>query len=161
MLGVSLLTQMEIQQFETSFAQEVEQTGWSCPQLLDLLDGVEDQLKLLEEYPQSTQPPREKIFRALRILAPNGVNVLILGQDPYPTPGDGMGYAFSVESKRIPPSLKNIFTELRNDGFTTPSQGGNLTRWIDQGVLLLNTCLTVRDGSARSTPNTGKNSPRQ
>lgn len=80
------------------------------------------------------------------------VKVLIVGQDPYPTPGHAVGLSFSVDShvRPIPRSLTNIYTELRNDlGIATPDHG-DLTAWADQGVLLLNRVLTVRPGQAAS-----------
>jgi uracil-DNA glycosylase len=72
------------------------------------------------------------------------VRVVILGQDPYHGPGQAHGLSFSVPDKiKLPPSLKNIFKELESDLNITPSANGNLTKWASQGVLLLNTYLTV------------------
>lgn len=90
-------------------------------------------------------PPRETIFRALELTPPESVKVLLLGQDPYPTPGHAHGLCFSVQPgvRPIPRSLANIYKELRDDvGFETPSHGF-LEPWARQGVLLLNTLLTV------------------
>lgn len=87
-------------------------------------------------------------FRALQGLAPSGVRVVILGQDPYHGPGQAQGLAFSVpDDCRRPPSLRNIFNELAVEfpGMCPPA-GNDLSRWADQGVLLLNTSLTVEDG---------------
>lgn len=80
------------------------------------------------------------------------VKVVILGQDPYPTPGDAVGLSFSVspEQSQLPRSLRNIFTELQKDiGCPQPSNG-DLTPWFEQGVLLLNRVLTVESGKAGS-----------
>lgn len=95
-------------------------------------------------------PPRDSIFRALELTPPSAVKVLLLGQDPYPTPGHAHGLCFSVqpEVRPIPRSLVNIYKELRDDvGFAIP-QHGFLEPWARQGVLLLNTLLTVPAGEA-------------
>ncbi len=86
-------------------------------------------------------------LRALELTPPAGVRVVILGQDPYHGRGQAHGLAFSVpDGVRPPPSLRNIFLELKGDlGCATPD-GGNLERWARQGVLLLNSVLTVEDG---------------
>jgi uracil-DNA glycosylase len=80
------------------------------------------------------------------------VRVLIVGQDPYPTPGHAVGLSFSVapEVRPLPPSLANIFKELRDDLGIQPSPHGDLSSWAEQGVLLLNRVLTVRAGSPAS-----------
>ena len=96
-------------------------------------------------------PPRGKRLRALELTAPEDAKVVILGQDPYHGPGQAMGLSFSVpEGVRIPPSLRNIYTELESDlGIVRPGHG-DLTRWAQRGVLLLNNTLTVEDGKAGS-----------
>lgn len=96
-------------------------------------------------------PPRSKLFSAFELTPPERVRVVILGQDPYHEPGQAMGLAFSVpQGERLPPSLRNIFTELHTDlGLPQPS-GGDLTPWAERGVLLLNTVLTVGRGAANS-----------
>lgn len=90
-------------------------------------------------------------LRALALTPLDAVRVVILGQDPYHGPGQGEGLAFSVApGVKIPPSLRNMFTELQRDlGLPPPSQG-SLVRWAEQGVLLLNACLTVEDGQPGS-----------
>lgn len=90
-------------------------------------------------------------FRALRLTPLQEVRVVILGQDPYHGPGQADGLAFSVApSVRLPPSLRNIFKELqRSLGIAVPVNG-SLVHWARQGVLLLNTCLTVEDGQPAS-----------
>jgi uracil-DNA glycosylase len=90
-------------------------------------------------------PAYELVHRAFTYNAPKDVKVVILGQDPYPTPGYANGLAFSVSPhvKVLPRSLQNIFKELIDDlGVPVPANG-DLTAWAEQGVLLLNTCLTV------------------
>jgi len=79
------------------------------------------------------------------------VRVVILGQDPYHGPGQAEGLAFSVApGVKIPPSLRNMFKELQRDLGLPPPTHGSLVRWAQQGVLLLNTCLTVEDGQPAS-----------
>ena len=96
-------------------------------------------------------PPRQELFAAFRLTPPERVRVVILGQDPYHEPGQANGLSFSVApGVRLPPSLRNIFTELHTDlGLPQPS-GGDLTPWAERGVLLLNTVLTVGRGAANS-----------
>lgn len=93
-------------------------------------------------------PPEGQRFAALDLTPPDAVRVVILGQDPYPTPGHAMGLAFSVTRsiRPLPRSLANIFKELESDLHVTP-QHGDLSDWARQGVLLLNTCLTVPAGA--------------
>jgi uracil-DNA glycosylase len=96
-------------------------------------------------------PSGDNVLRAFRQPL-DGVRVLIVGQDPYPTPGHPVGLCFSVapEVQPLPRSLVNIYTELRNDlGETTPAHG-DLTPWTEQGVLLLNRVLTVSPGKSGS-----------
>lgn len=96
-------------------------------------------------------PPAERVFSALHLTAHADVRVVILGQDPYHQPGQAHGLCFSVQSGvRPPPSLVNIFTELEGDlGFKAPAHG-NLEAWALQGVLLLNSVMTVRAHQAGS-----------
>ncbi|MEC7825144.1 MAG: uracil-DNA glycosylase [Pseudomonadota bacterium] len=97
-------------------------------------------------------PPASEVFNALTLTPLDNVKVVILGQDPYHGPGQAHGLCFSVQSGvRTPPSLVNIYKELAQDieGFHIPEHG-NLTAWAEQGVLLLNTVLTVEQGKAHS-----------
>ena len=97
-------------------------------------------------------PPREDVFAALKVTELDNVKVVILGQDPYHGPDQAHGLSFSVlPGVKTPPSLANIYKELASDidGFTVPSHG-TLTSWAEQGVLLLNTVLTVEQGKAHS-----------
>lgn len=107
---------------------------------------------LMEEYQNKTvYPDKEDIFNALRYTDYDKVKVVILGQDPYHGPGQAHGLSFSVKPEvEIPPSLRNMFKELKADlGCEIPNHG-YLKKWADQGVLLLNTVLTVRKGEAHS-----------
>ncbi len=101
-------------------------------------------------------PPQNAIFRALQLTLPEEVKVVIVGQDPYHEPGQANGLAFSVAPDvPLPPSLQNIYRELEADlGVSAPSNG-DLTGWARQGVLLLNTVLTVERGRANSHKNWG------
>lgn len=96
-------------------------------------------------------PPQKDIFNALKAAEFEDVKVVIIGQDPYHGPRQAHGMCFSVQKGvRVPPSLKNIFKELHDDlGIAEPNHG-NLQKWADQGVLLLNTVLTVEAGNAHS-----------
>lgn len=110
-----------------------------------------------EEYKNKTvYPPGPFIFKALNETPFDKVEVVILGQDPYHTPGVANGLAFSAnEGQRIPPSLLNIYKEIKNEYGTPIPQSPDLTRWAKQGVLLLNATLTVRKGEAASHQNKG------
>lgn len=111
--------------------------------------------KLDLEYAVSTvYPPKEKLFTALELCPLSNVKVVILGQDCYHGPGQAHGLAFSVEQGRAPPSLVNIFAELKSDLGQERTEV-NLSDWAAQGVLLLNTLLSVKAGQAASHENLG------
>jgi uracil-DNA glycosylase len=96
-------------------------------------------------------PPAEQVFAALHLTSYAATRVVLLGQDPYHGPGQAHGLCFSVRrGVKPPPSLQNIFVELRDDLGIDPPGHGNLEAWAAQGVLMLNTCLTVRSGAAGS-----------
>jgi uracil-DNA glycosylase len=96
-------------------------------------------------------PPEPDVFAALHLTPHASTRVVILGQDPYHGPGQAHGLCFSVRrGVKVPPSLHNIHTELEADLGIAPPRHGNLQAWAEQGVLLLNTCLTVRGGAAGS-----------
>lgn len=107
---------------------------------------------LKEEYTQHTvYPPGNLIFNAFDRCPPDSIKAVILGQDPYHGPGQANGLAFSVrDGITKPPSLLNIFKEIRNETEADIPSSGNLERWSDQGVLLLNSVLTVRARQAGS-----------
>lgn len=110
-----------------------------------------DFLAAEEAQGQVLYPPEHCRFAALQAVAPQDVKVVILGQDPYHGPKQAMGLSFSVPpGVAVPPSLINIYKELSDDvGFVAPKHG-DLTEWAQQGVLLLNSVLTVRAGQAGS-----------
>jgi uracil-DNA glycosylase len=120
-------------------------TGWA-----DMPFFTEDWPRIaaaLVQDPRPILPSHEKRFHALELTPPDRVRVVILGQDPYPTPGHAMGLAFSVnpEVRPLPKSLQNVFRELSDDtGARLPN--GDLSGWARQGVLLLNTHLSVPAG---------------
>jgi uracil-DNA glycosylase len=108
-------------------------------------------LKQEETKGKRVYPPRGQRLRALELTPLHKVKVVILGQDPYHGPGQAHGLCFSVpEGVRVPPSLVNIYKELKSDLGVTPPGHGNLEHWARQGVLLLNNSLTVEAGLAGS-----------
>ena len=105
---------------------------------------------LQKEYATKTIYPRsENVFNAINQVPHEKVKVVIIGQDPYHEPNQAHGLSFSVEHSELPPSLKNIFKEIENETGIKNTKG-NLTAWAKQGVLLLNTVLTVEKGKANS-----------
>ena len=120
--------------------------GWE-----DVLDEValeksQQLFDLTTKMRQTTTiyPESQDVFKALEYCSPKNVKVIILGQDPYHGPNQACGMSFSVHKEcKIPPSLKNIYKELEDDLQIAPAPTGDLTRWAAQGVLLLNTSLTV------------------
>ena len=110
-----------------------------------------------EEYSHyPIYPPGKLIFNAFNLCPFDKVKVVIIGQDPYDGPGQAHGLCFSVnDGVRFPPSLINIFKEIKDDIGTDAPTTGNLTRWAEQGVLLLNATLTVRAHQAGSHQNRG------
>lgn len=127
--------------------------GWAT-----VLEPVEAQLAVLGDFLRAENaagrgylPAGEHVLRAFaRPLAE--VRVIVVGQDPYPTPGHPIGLSFAVnrEVRPIPRSLANIYRELQDDLGIPPAAHGDLTRWSEQGILLLNRALTVRPGAAAS-----------
>lgn len=131
---------------------------------LELLEGQFDmdyykglRQFLIHEYGSSTvYPDKYDIFNALNYTSYKDVKVVILGQDPYHGPKQAHGLSFSVKpGVPAPPSLVNIYKELKDDVGCYIPNNGYLKKWADQGVLLLNTSLTVRAGEANSHRNKG------
>ncbi|EZH66163.1 uracil-DNA glycosylase [Bacillaceae bacterium JMAK1] len=104
------------------------------------------------EYREKTIfPPRQDIYRALELTSYRQTKVVLLGQDPYHGYGQAQGFSFSVsKSVPTPPSLRNMYKELKEDLQCNVPSHGDLTVWANQGVLLLNTVLTVEEGKANS-----------
>lgn len=125
--------------------KEVLADEWEAPYFLFLKERLE------EEYKQKTIFPKwDDVLNALKYTAFDDVRVVILGQDPYHGPGQAHGLSFSVQpGTPLPPSLRNMYKELQADLGCT-RQSGDLRSWAAQGVLLLNTVLTVEQGNAHS-----------
>ena len=128
--------------------------SWCClqseveqPYFRELMQFVDEQRKT-----QTVLPPQEQVFAALDATPYEKVKVLVLGQDPYHDIGQAHGLCFSVLPglKKLPPSLRNIYKELESDLGVVPPEHGYLMSWAEQGVLLLNTVLTVRAHEANS-----------
>jgi uracil-DNA glycosylase len=120
---------------------EFEQPYWHTLSTL-----IKEEYKLAKVY-----PPPTHIFNAFDRCPFDRVRVVILGQDPYHGAGQAHGLCFSVpEGVRVPPSLQNVYKEIKNDVGMSEQPHGNLERWAQQGVLLLNATLTVRAGSPGS-----------
>jgi uracil-DNA glycosylase len=116
------------------------------PYFKECLAKVDDEYKKFNVF-----PPREKVFSSLKICDYNDIKVVILGQDPYHEMGQAHGLCFSVmPGVKVPPSLVNIYKEMKNDVCGEIPNHGNLMHLAKQGVLLLNTVLTVREGQANS-----------
>lgn len=119
------------------------------PYYRELVDKVQEEYEKYEN--ETCYPPEDKIFNAFNLCPFDKVKVVIMGQDPYFNPGQAMGLSFSVpDGVKLPPSLKTLYRALgiNLNGINQPS--GDLTRWAEQGVLLLNTVLTVREKQANS-----------
>lgn len=116
-----------------------------------LIDFVRSEYKT-----QTVYPPGREIFRVFDCAGFEDVRVVIIGQDPYHGPGQANGLCFSVrDGVTFPPSLRNIFKEIQNDLGKSIPASGDLERWAQQGVLLLNATLTVRASAAGSHQNKG------
>ncbi len=122
------------------------------PYFTEILDFLESEKKEGKQI----FPPSKQIFRALKDTPLDSVRVVILGQDPYHQPGQAHGLSFSVaEGVKIPPSLRNIYKEIQEDIGTKNPESGDLSGWAKQGVLLLNSVLTVENNKAGSHANKG------
>ena len=131
--------------------QEALKYEFKKPYIKDLYQFIKS------EYEKHTIYPNwENIFLALNLCPINKTKVVIIGQDPYHNPKQATGLAFGVPSKEpLPPSLNNIFKEVETDLNIKLEKNGNLSRWAEQGVLLLNTTLTVRQNQPTSHQNKG------
>lgn len=128
--------------------------------LKDLISG--DNYKKIREFlkteyfTREVYPPMEEIFNAFKLTPYSNIKAVILGQDPYHEPGEAHGLCFSVrQGTKMPPSLQNIYKELKSDLSIDNGDKTDLTPWAKQGVFLLNTTLTVRRGQANSHQNCG------
>ncbi|MBQ9312404.1 MAG: uracil-DNA glycosylase [Bacteroidales bacterium] len=131
--------------------REVLQTEFDKEYFENLVDFVRNAYKTILVYPKGN-----KIFNAFNLCSFKDTKVVIIGQDPYHEEGQAHGLCFSVPKDiNIPPSLVNIYKEIENDLGIKPSNNGDLTRWAQQGVLLLNSTLTVEAHKAGSHQNKG------
>ena len=113
-------------------------------------------LRVNDEYSKSVcYPIKQEVFNAIKLTPFSNVKVVIVGQDPYHGEAEAHGLSFSVLCKKLPPSLQNIYKEMYEDLGILPSNSGNLTCWAKEGVLLLNSVLTVRKDSPASHKNLG------
>lgn len=111
-----------------------------------LMSFIDDRYKQVEVY-----PPKAMLFNCFKVCDMNNIKVVILGQDPYHQKGQAMGLSFSVaKDVKIPPSLNNIYKELEADMHITKPSHGDLTSWAKQGVLLMNTVMSVEAGKANA-----------
>lgn len=111
---------------------------------IEKIKSIENTLNILEQQGTNIYPAKINRFKALELTDPVNLKVVIIGQDPYHGEGQAMGLSFSVnKGTKIPPSLQNIFKELNDDLNIPIPNNGDLTPWAKQGVLLLNSCLTV------------------
>jgi len=116
-----------------------------------LIDAIESKISK-----ENINPEREKIFKAFQI-NPENIKVVILGQDPYPNRAfaDGLAFSIPASEEKIPASLRNILREYQDDLNLPPRVNGDLTAWVEEGVLLLNTILTCRSGEPLSHDDIG------
>ncbi len=113
-------------------------------------------IRVNEKYKKSTCfPLKQEVFNAIKLTPYKDVKVVIVGQDPYHGVGEAHGLSFSVLCKKLPPSLQNIYKELYDDLKLEPSNSGNLTCWANEGVLLLNSVLTVEKDKPASHKDLG------
>lgn len=124
---------------------------FSKPYFIKLCEFLKQEQRQYTIYPE-----KENVFNALKMTPFGSVKAVIIGQDPYHGEGQAHGLCFSVRRGcEIPPSLRNMYIELKNDLDIDPAPHGELTSWARQGVLLLNTVLTVRAGQANSHKGAG------
>ncbi len=143
------ISKMDVQ-IEKSW-KPILKNEFSKPYFIKLTNYVKEEYKN-----QIIYPPGNEIFNAFNLCPFDDVKVVILGQDPYHGTGQAHGLCFSVkENIKPPPSLMNIFKEIKSDIGSDYPENGNLERWANQGILLLNATLTVRAGNAGSHQNKG------
>ena len=129
---------------------------FSLPEIRAICHTISDTLSQEDKDGYIIYPEHDAIFKAFTLTSLPALRVIILGQDPYHTKGLAEGLAFSVPiGQKIPPSLRNIYKELERDLAISPPSHGHLAHWATQGVLLLNTTLTVRSNAAHSHSSIG------
>lgn len=137
-----------------SITREKNLNEWMnlCPRaVVKFTNNVYANVQNARDSGKTIYPSQENIYAALELVNPKDVKVVIIGQDPYHEPNQAMGLAFSVpDGTPIPRSLQNIYKELQDDIGCDIPDSGNLTKWAEQGVLMLNTVLTVEEHKANS-----------
>ncbi len=140
-----------IAQALADFRKEKNAAGWiGLPFFQDgSAEAVAAKVDAITASGGEVLPPPEAVFTSMRLTPLDKVKVVVLGQDPYPTPGDSHGLAFSYRgARRLPASLRTILAEMADDlGYPMP-KSGDLSKWAKQGVLLINTALTVEAGKS-------------
>lgn len=140
---------------ETTLSQYTKETAprkWEelFTELQPLIDEISEPIAT-SALKKPIYPEIQNVFNAFYLCSPQNLKVVILGQDPYHQPGQAMGLSFSVyPGIKVPPSLVNIYKELEQEGFLVDFANGDLTKWAKQGVLLLNSALTVPESSANA-----------
>lgn len=152
-IGKKLLTWDKVTLKE--FTKACVPPGWE-----DVFEAAEDDIipeisDTLVKYTKKNTiyPPMPFVFNPMDSLCPEDIKVVIIGQDPYINEGEAMGWSFSVpEGVKLPPSLRNIYKELDNEGYRGYKnlRSGDLTQWVERGVFLYNVCLTVNKGESGS-----------
>ena len=143
----------ELHEFAFNCAPEAWRTFFVLPEVLKELGELTGAFSFeatMEENHPGIEPPMPLMFEALKRVQPAEVKVVILGQDPTPQAGLATGLAFSVINARMSPSVTNVLLEVALEGFNVNINNGDLSLWAAQGVLLLNTALTVVRGKAKS-----------
>ncbi|SCZ02540.1 uracil-DNA glycosylase [Microvirga guangxiensis] len=133
------------------FRKEKNASGWTkLPFFQDgSADRVAEKVDAVVAAGGHVLPPPEAVFTSITLTPLDRVKVVVLGQDPYPTPGDSHGLAFSYRgARRLPASLRTILAEMAADLDAPMPKSGDLTKWAKQGVLLINTALTVEAGKS-------------
>nr|WP_211282848.1 uracil-DNA glycosylase [Spiroplasma floricola] len=121
----------------------------------NIYNEIEVVLKKIENF-ENIYPLKEDIFKVFKLIKPKDIKVIIIGQDPYHGPNQANGIAFSVSNNvKTPPSLKNIFKELKSDLNIDHFKNNDLSNWVSQGVFLINSCLTVEKGNPNSHKDLG------
>ena len=147
---------MPISKSKILFPKIEEWADIISPEALQTAKKIAEEVQRMRNSGKDIYPEQDRIFRALELTSPKDVKVCIIGQDPYHTPGVANGLAFSVrQGQKLPPSLRNIFKELHDDIGCGIPQSGDLSKWAENGVLLLNTVLTVEKGKPNSHKDLG------
>lgn len=137
----------------SEFLDEYTPNGWES-----FFEGVAESIPnisdKLQDYSQNNTiyPPMHLLFNSFDALRPQDIKIVLIAQDPYINKNEAMGWSFSVpENSRVPASLRNIFKELDNEGFSGyKNKNGDLTDWVKKGVFLYNSCLTVNKSKSGS-----------